>query len=190
MKLILGSSSKYKRSVLEKAGYQFEALNPDVDEFSIRSDDYYKLPLLLARAKAQDLASKISEPALIIGSDIVVVCDGVLYEKPESEEQSRAWLKKYSQGYSADCPSGLCVINTETGKIVEGTYTASITFHPIPDEVMEDFIKNGDPYSKAGGFSVQLPFLKPYIKEMVGTTESMMGMPIHLLEDLLKQAKS
>jgi septum formation protein len=187
MKLILGSSSKYKRMVLENAGYDFEVMNPDVDEFSIRTDNYYELPLLLARAKAQDIARKVKEPALVIGSDIVVVCGGKLYEKPETEEQARAWLKKYSNGHKADCPSGLCVINTATGKMAEGTYLSSTSFKEIPDEVIEEFIEKGDPYSKAGGFNIHLPYLQPYIKEIGGSEEGMMGMPLELLKKLIKE---
>jgi septum formation protein len=189
MKLILGSSSKYKKSVLEQLGYEFETMNPDVDEFSIRSDDYYELPLLLARAKAENIAQKVSEPAYIIGSDIVVVCDGVLYEKPESEEQARTWLKKYSEGYAAECPSGLCIINTQTGKIAEGIDISSIEFNSIPNKVIEDFIQTGDPFSKAGGFSVQLPHLQPYIKNLNGTIEGMMGVPVDLLKKLLEEVR-
>jgi septum formation protein len=190
MKLILGSTSKYKKAVLEKAGFIFDSMDPAVDEFSIRSDDPYQLPLLLAQAKARAIVSKIKEPGIIIGSDIVVVCDGQLYEKPESPEQARAWLKKYSDGYAADCPCGIHVINTATGKTADGVNVASIIFNNIPDHVIEDFIATGDPFSKAGGFSVQLPHLQPYIKEMKGDIEAMMGMPTDLLKKLIEEVSS
>src|SRR3989344_5619162 len=98
MKLILGSSSKYRKEVLGKAGYVFEVLSPDLDEKLIKVDDPYERPKILARAKADSLLSKVSEPALLITLDIVVVADGKLYEKPETHEHARQMLRQYRAG--------------------------------------------------------------------------------------------
>jgi septum formation protein len=190
MKLILGSSSKYKKGILEKAGYTFETINPDVDEMSIRSDDYYQLPLLLAQAKANSLMSKVADAAILISADIVVICDGKLYEKPESADEVRAWLKKYGDGYPAETACGMVVVNTETGKRAEGIDICKVYFSPLPREVVEEFILNGDPFSKAGGFSIQYPALRQHIHKVEGTSESITGMPLHLLEKLLAQVSS
>jgi septum formation protein len=190
MKIILGSSSKYRRGILENAGYQFEAMSPDVDEMAIRTTDYFQLPLLLAQAKSKALVSKTREPAIIITGDVVVVCDGQLYEKPESEAQLRAWLKKYGEGHPAEVVCGLVVVNTHTGKKVKDREITRVTFKPMPESMITEFIQNGDPYGRAGGFAVQLPIFHPYIEKMEGTVESMMGMPLHLLEKLLKEVQS
>jgi septum formation protein len=187
MKLILGSSSKYRRSILENHGYIFEVVSPDVDEKKIRSEDLYQLPLILARAKSQNLVQKINEPALVITSDIIVVCDGKLCEKPESEAEARAFLKKYSEGHPAETVCSLVVVNTETGKRVEGVDIAKVYFHELPQEFIDLFIKEGDPYTRAGGFGVQVPMFQPYLKKVEGTIESIVGMPIHLLEKLLRE---
>ena len=159
MKIILGSSSKYRRAILQKHGYEFETMSPDIDEGTIRTDDHYKLPLLLARAKIDALIPKISEPALVITADAVVVCDGILHEKPRNEAEARLFLAKYSDGKPSETVSALVVINTVNNKRSEGVDIAKIYFRPLPNSVVEEFIKTSDPYSKAGAFAIELPIL-------------------------------
>ena len=89
MKLILGSSSKYRKNILEKAGYVFDVLVPDIDEKLIKVNDPYQRPLFVARAKAEILISKIKEPALLITSDVIAVCDGKVREKPNSKNVAK-----------------------------------------------------------------------------------------------------
>lgn len=189
MKIILGSSSKYRRELLEKNGYKVEVMAPDINEKVIRSHDYYELPLLVARAKADALLSKISEPSILITADVVVVCNGSLYEKPNDEKEAKAFLEIYGGGAPAEIAAALVVTNTANGKQAEGVDMTSVHFNFIPPAAIEDFIKNGDPFTKAGGFGIQSPILQPYIKEIKGTRESIMGMPLHLLEKLIKEVK-
>ena len=189
MKLILGSSSKYRRELLQENGYEVEVMFPNINEEAIRSDNYYELPLLLARPKATALLSKISEPSIVVTADVVVVCDGALYEKPRDVEEARRFLKVYSGGAPAEVAAALVVTNTANGKQAEGVDMTSVHFNVIPPKAIEDFIKEGDPFSKAGGFGIQSPILQPYIKEIKGTRESIMGMPIHLLEKLIKDVE-
>ncbi|MBI2409924.1 Maf family protein [Candidatus Kaiserbacteria bacterium] len=99
MKIILGSSSKYRKRVLEENGYKFGIMIPDIDEKKIRTEDPYELPLMIAEAKAAALIPKIPDPALLITSDQIVVCDRQVYEKPQTEEEARSFLQKYSSGY-------------------------------------------------------------------------------------------
>lgn len=189
MKIILGSSSKYRKQLLEEKGYRIEVMVPDIDEKAIRTDDYYKLPLLVARAKMDALISKVIEPAIVITADVVVVCSSALYEKPKDIEEARLFLKKYSEGHPAEVISALVVTNTENKKRVEGVDVAKVFFNAMPQAVIEDFIKNGDPYSKAGGFGIQLPMLQPYVNRIEGTRECVMGMPTDLLEKLIKEVE-
>lgn len=102
MKIILGSSSKPRRKVMEDNNYVFEIMSPDIDEKAIRSENYYELPLLLARAKAEALLSRIQkdeisrtnyEQAIIITADQITVCEGDLHEKPKDEKKGERIFK-------------------------------------------------------------------------------------------------
>ena len=61
MKLILGSSSIYRKNILEREGYIFDVISPDVDERAIQVDNLYERPLVLARAKADAILKKIEK---------------------------------------------------------------------------------------------------------------------------------
>jgi len=187
MKLILGSSSKYRKEVLEKAGYVFEVINPDLDEKTIIESDPYKRPLIVARAKADALLQKISEPAIVIASDIIAICEGELLEKPRDLEEAREFLRRYSEGAVPETVCAVTVCNTQTGKRYEGVDIAKTFFKPIPEEIIEKFVSEAEPLTRAGGFGVQHPILEPYIEKIEGTKESIIGMPLHLLEKLLKE---
>ena len=188
MKLILGSSSKYRKDILEKAGYVFDILTQEVDEKAIVADDPYKRPLVLAHAKADVLINKVTEPALIITSDAVAVCNGKVREKPESEKEAREFLQEYSSGVGPEGVTAIVVHNTITGERHEGVDRAQVFYNPFPDSVIEDFIKNGDPLGRAGGFGVQSRILRPYVRKIEGDEESIVGMPTSLLKKLLTQA--
>lgn len=69
MEIILGSQSKGRRGVLERAGYTFDVMSADIDERAIRRDDPKELTRALARAKADALLPKIVGQALLVTSD-------------------------------------------------------------------------------------------------------------------------
>ncbi|MFA6076900.1 MAG: Maf family protein [Candidatus Paceibacterota bacterium] len=188
MKLILGSSSKHRKEILEKAGYVFDIFNPDIDEKLIETNNSYERPLILARAKADDLMKKIKEPALIIALDTVVIGNGKLYEKPKTEIEAREFLKKYSEDLVPETVSAIVVINTITGKRYEGVDKAKVFFKKFPPFMIEDFIKNGEPLSRAGGFGIQHPIMEPYVEKIEGDKGSVTGTPLQLLKKLLTEA--
>ncbi len=188
MKLILGSSSRYRKKLLENAGYTFDVVIPHVDEKAIKTNNPYERPLILARAKADAVLPLVTEPALIITSDIVVVGEGKLYEKPESKEEAREMLQKYSNGLNPETVCAIVVTNTQTKERFEGVDIAKVFFKPFTGLMIEEFIKEGSPLERAGGFGIQHPIMQPYIHKIEGTEESISGMPIHLLKDLLAKA--
>ena len=188
MKLILGSSSKYRKNILEKAGYVFDILIPDIDEKLIEIDDPYQRPLFVARAKADALIPKIKESALLITSDVIAVCNGKVREKPNSKDEAREFLKEYSKGTGPEGVTAIVIYNTATKEYFEGIDKAQVFYNEFPESVIEDFLENGDALGRAGGFGVQSPILRPYLQEIKGDEESMVGMPIALLKKLLKQA--
>jgi septum formation protein len=189
MKIILGSSSKSRRRILEEYGYTFEVMSPNINEDSIRTQDHHELPLILARAKSEALLKRILEPSLVITADQVTVCDTDLHEKPRTEDEARLFLQKYSNGKVPATVSALVVVNTQTRKIAEGVDIVNVYFKPLPDYVIEDFIKNGEPLTKSGGFAIESPILQPYIKKVEGSIDSVMGMPLKLLKELMEKVK-
>lgn len=187
MKIILGSASKHRRNILEKMGYTFDVMSADIDEKAIRHEDPKELTMALAKAKAEALRLRIKEPLLLITADQVVYWNGQIREKPEDEDEARNFLQGYAQ-YPAKAINAVVVTNTQTGKQAGGIDITTVHFRPIPEEVIEKLIREGDVFSQGGAFSVLNPLLAPFIERVEGTVESAEGLPVELTQRLMKEA--
>ncbi|XP_040998852.1 7-methyl-GTP pyrophosphatase isoform X2 [Juglans microcarpa x Juglans regia] len=221
-KIILGSSSIARRTILAEMGYEFTIMTADIDEKCIRKDKPEDLVMALAEAKADAIISKLqtinhqekdveqtiliaadtaeailqrpigdyikdAEPTLLITCDQVVVYEGVVREKPSSKEEARQYLKDYSGSHAATVGSVL-VTNLKTGFRKGEWDRVEIYFHEIPDEIIEKLIEEGIVLNVAGGLIIEHPLILPFVKQVVGTTDSVMGLPKALTEKLLREA--
>ncbi|KAK4276581.1 hypothetical protein QN277_014711 [Acacia crassicarpa] len=194
-KIILGSSSTARRKILAEMGYQFTTMTADIDEKSIRKETPEELVMALAEAKAEAILKRLpvddhrkdAEPTLLITSDQVVVYEGVIREKPSNKEEARKFLKDYSGKHAATVGSVL-VTNLKTRFRKGGWDRVEIYFNEIPDQIIEKLIDEGVTLNVAGGLIIEHPLILPLVKQVVGTTDSVMGLPKALTENLLKQA--
>ncbi|KAL1353708.1 uncharacterized protein LOC107472276 isoform X5 [Arachis duranensis] len=130
---------------------------------------------------------KDAEPTLLITCDQVVVYDGVVREKPSSKEEAQQFLKDYSGGHAATVSSVL-VTNLKTGFRKGEWDRVDIYFNEIPDEIIEKLVDEGVTLNVAGGLLIEHPSILPFVREVVGTTDSVMGLPKAVTERLLKEA--
>ncbi|KAL7261928.1 hypothetical protein ACSBR1_000344 [Camellia fascicularis] len=181
-KIILGSSSVARRKILAEMGYDFTIMTADIDEKGIRKEKPEELVMALAKAKADALVLKLQtidnqetdvKPTLLIAADTVVVYEGAIREKPFSKEEARQFIKGYSGGHAATVSSVL-VMNLKTG-FRKGEWDKV--------EIEEGFVLN-----VAGGLIIEHPLILPYVKQVVGTTDSVMGLPKALTERLINEA--
>ncbi|XP_022768990.1 maf-like protein DDB_G0281937 isoform X1 [Durio zibethinus] len=181
-KIISGSSSMARRKMLAEMGYEFTIMSADIDEKGIRKEKPEELVIALAEAKADSIVSKLQTinnqekdeiPTILIAADTVVVYEGAVREKPANEKEAREFIKGYSGGHAATVGSVL-VTNLKTG------------FRKGEWDMVE--IEDGTVLHVAGGLIIEHPLIKPYVKQVVGTTDSVMGLPKALTEKLIKEA--
>ncbi|PIN15243.1 putative nucleic acid-binding protein ASMTL [Handroanthus impetiginosus] len=127
-----------------------------------------------------------AEPTLLITCDQVVVYEGMIREKPFSKEEARQFLKDYSGGHAATVSSVL-VTNLSTGLRKGDWDKVEIYFHDIPEEIIDKLIEEGIVLNVAGGLIIEHPLVLPYVKEVVGGTDSVMGLPKDLTRRLIKE---
>ena len=189
LKIILGSQSIWRKKILEKMGYEFEVMVAGIDEKQIRFDDPVKLTLALAVAKAdailQNLKNESKNETILITSDQVVFCNGKILEKPENEEEARAFFDMYAK-YPAETVTSVSVINTLSGKKVTGTDIAKIWLDPLPQDIIDKYIETNDPFLHAGGFDHEYPIVASYVNRIEGEPESISGLPVKLTDELIK----
>ncbi|KAJ4701944.1 Maf-like protein [Melia azedarach] len=130
---------------------------------------------------------KEAEPTILITGDQVVVYEGAIREKPSSKEEAWQFIKGYSGRQCATVGSVL-VTNLKTGFRKGEWDRVEIQFHEIPDEVIEKLIEEGIVLNVAGGLIIEHPLILPYVKQVIGAMDSVMGLPKALTEKLIKEA--
>jgi septum formation protein len=115
--------------------------------------DAKNLVIHLSMEKSKALRNKCKENCLLITCDQVVVCNGIIREKPETKDESRRFINSYAT-YPAETLAGVCVYNTLLKKCAVDVDIAKQYFKPIPDHVVDAIIEDGSVFKAAGGFMI------------------------------------
>jgi septum formation protein len=186
MKIILGSQSKSRKEVLTEMGYEFEVMPSHIDEKAIRIADPVELTMALSVAKADALIPKISEPAILITADQVVVCQGEVWEKPESADEARYFLKTCNV-MPVETVGAVVVTNLSNKKRAQAHLRTKLYFNPFSDEEIEKLIEDGEVFRLAGGFGVAGGIWDKHIKNVEGELDSARGLSKIEIARLIKE---
>lgn len=149
-RLVLASTSRHRRLLMERLGVPFISVAPGVDETRSFREPVAGLVTRLSRAKAQAVA--VAHPdALIIGSDQAAERDGEILGKPSDHATAMAQLKAASGKYMK-FHTGLCVMDTRDGRIQEYTDVTRVAFRLLIDSEIERYLQAEKPYDSAGSF--------------------------------------
>ncbi len=148
MKLILASSSPYRRELLERLKIPFEVIAPEVDETPRPGETPEALVERLAIEKARKIADQKSG-TLVIGSDQVAVYNGVIVGKPHSHDVAVQQLRSAS-GKIVTLYTGLALVNADTRLIQCEVIPYWVTFRTLTDAQIESYLRKEQPYSCAG----------------------------------------
>jgi septum formation protein len=186
MKIILGSQSTGRRKMMEEMGLEFEVMVSGIDEKAIRFEDPTELVTALAKAKAEALIPRIHEPAILITSDQVTVCEGEIREKPLSEEEAKRFLESYAR-FPVRTVTAVAATNTKTGKQSTGVDIATVHFSPFKPEEIETFIRSGEAFGLAGAFTIEGERWEKHVISIEGTRDSVIGLPKELTRKLIDE---
>ncbi len=151
--LILASTSRYRKALLEKLGLPFECAAPDVDERPLADESAQELVARLARAKAQAITDS-RDHGLIIGSDQVCVCNGRILGKPGTIDNAIAQLMA-AQGRSVTFYTGLCVVNAATGVAHQLVESFTVHFRNLDEAAIRRYVEAELPLDCAGSFKCE-----------------------------------
>lgn len=182
--ILLASSSTYRRALFAKLGLEFDWASPDVDEASWENESAESLVMRLSHTKAKALAS--SHPnKLIIGSDQVAVLDHQTLNKPLTYERAFAQLRSAS-GRSVIFHTGLCLLNTQTGKAQIAVENFHVYFRALTDQQIHNYLNLEQPYDCAGSFKAEGLGISLFTKLSGDDPNSLIGLPLIRLIDMLR----
>jgi len=183
-KLILASSSIYRRELLERLQIPFTCISPEFDETPLTDELPQQTALRLAQEKARKIA--LNEPdALIIGCDQVATLDNLQLGKPLTHDNATKQLK-LMRGREVIFHSALCLYNAVTQTMQAEVVPYVVKFKNLTDAQIENYLQKEQPYHCAGsakseGLGIAI------IDKMVGEDpNALIGLPLIKLIKMLE----
>ena len=147
-KLILGSTSIYRRELLSRLRVPFDVVSPAVDETPLRGEAPASLAVRLALAKALAVA-ELHPSAVVIGSDQVADLDGEPLGKPGDHVRAVAQLERMS-GKTVVFQTAVAVVCLEAGFVQQAIAPVQVVFRHLTDDEIESYLRLEKPYDCAG----------------------------------------
>lgn len=147
-KLVLGSTSPYRREMLARLRLPFEVAPPDVDESPHHGEAPAQLARRLALAKAHSVAARFPD-CVVIGSDQVADLDGQALGKPGNHRNALAQLQQM-RGRSVIFQTAVAVVCQETGFEQLDLAPVKVQFRDLTDAEIETYLLAERPYDCAG----------------------------------------
>ena len=183
--LILASASPRRISLLAQIGIIPDQISPaHIDETPHKSELPSQLAKRLGLSKARAVAAEHSS-ACILSCDTVVAVGRRILDKAESEKDVRRCLNLLS-GRRHRVYGGLTLINSD-GKIYNRLVITSVIFKQFEGSEIEDYVKCGEWYGKAGGYAIQGK-AGAFARKIIGSYSNIVGLPLFETSMLLKGA--
>lgn len=182
-RLVLASTSPYRRELLERLGLSFETASPNVDETALRNETAEQLVKRLAESKARAVIAEHPD-ALIIGSDQVAVLDNKILGKPGNHESATQQLNN-ANGKKVTFLTGLCLLNAATGHCQTNAEEFSVVFRKLSAKQIENYLQREKPYDCAGSFKSEGLGISLFEKMEGNDPNTLIGLPLIALIDML-----
>lgn len=146
--LVLGSTSRYRRELLQRLQIPFDVAAPDVDETPLPGETPRALAERLALAKAHAVARAFPQ-AVVIGSDQVADLNGLSLGKPGNHERAVIQLRQM-RGQTVVFQTAVAVVCLESGFEQSRLASVQVTFRDLTDDAIENYLRIEQPYDCAG----------------------------------------
>jgi len=185
-RLILASTSRYRRELLERLRLPFDIVSPGVDETPQPGEAPAALARRLALAKARAVAQAHPQ-AVVIGSDQVADLAGTPIGKPGDHARAVQQLRAMS-GHSVVFQTAVAVLREQTGHVGEALVPVTVRFRTLDDDEIEHYLRMEQPYDCAG--SARSESLGVALLEAIESDDptALVGLPLIRTAALLRAA--
>ena len=185
MKLILGSTSPFRKELLQKLGLSFAVDSPDIDETMLEAEQPEQFVQRLALEKAQAVAAR-HDSALIIGSDQVACIGSNILGKPGTRDKAIQQLTEAS-GKHVSFYTGLCLLNSASGESQVVCEPFHVHFRELSQEQIERYLDAEQPYNCAGSFKSEGLGISLFERLEGDDPNALIGLPLIKLIAMLER---
>ena len=172
-RIILASKSPRRKQLLSLLNINFEAIPADIDEEINPNNDLVKEIEKLSFQKANHIF-KQHKDCLVIGSDTIVKINNQILGKPKTYDDAKKMLEMLSNN-THEVVTGVTILVDDS--IETFSQVAKVTFYPLTEKEIDEYIKTNEPMDKAGAYAIQGIGAK-FIKSIDGDFYTIMGLPI------------
>jgi len=184
MKLVLGSTSPFRKTLLQRLHIKFECDAPEIDETPLENEAVEDMVVRLAIAKAQAISARHTD-ALIIGSDQSAVLNGKKLAKPGNFENAFNQLTQAS-GQKIVFQTGLCLLNTRTGNVQSACIPYTVVFKKLTATTIKNYLHKEEPYNCAGSFKSEALGIALFDRFEGSDPNALIGLPLIELVNFLE----
>ncbi|TQM63932.1 Maf family protein [Humibacillus xanthopallidus] len=197
VRLVLASASPARLTTLRAAGIWPTVVVSTVDEDLVVAEALERygpleagdIALLLARSKAEDVASAGDRGAVVLGCDSVLELDGQVHGKPADADEARARWRRM-RGRSGVLHTGHWVVDDRDdhgGATLGATASTTVHFAKLSDDEIDAYVATGEPLLVAGAFTID-GLGGAFVTAIEGDHHNVVGLSLPLLRDLLADA--
>lgn len=183
--LVLGSTSPFRKAILEKLNIPFQCAKPNIDESPIANETPIALVERLAIEKAQAVKHE-HDHALIIGSDQVAVHNNEILGKPHTHEKAVEQLTAFS-GNKVTFYTGLCLFDSATGEYSSIVEPFHVHFKQLTNQAINNYLYAEQPYQCAGSFKSEALGICLFEKLEGDDPNTLIGLPLIKLSEMLQK---
>ena len=185
-KIILGSSSKFRRSLFSTLNIDFTCISPDIDESRLENEKPKDMAIRLSIKKAMEIC-KTETNAIVIGSDACASCDNRILGKPIFEDVATEYLK-YISGKTIFFYTGVCVMDSDTLEYQTDIAKYEIKIKELNNETIYNYIKKHKPLNSSAAFRYEVAkdLLVEKFFDKENDISGLIGLPLKKLKVILK----
>ena len=187
-RLVLASTSPYRKQLLKRIASDFSCCAPSVDETPVADETAAAAAKRLARLKAMAVAAD-SPNSLVIGSDQIAELDGQLIGKPGTAALAEAQLRRCS-GRTVRFHTAVCLVDTSSDPVLlqEAMDTTQVVFRNLEAAEIARYVLADVPVDCAGSFKVEQLGVSLFERVESSDPSALIGLPLIELCRLLRQA--
>ena len=185
MNIVLASSSKHRKKLLQQLKVKFKTISPNIDETRLKGEDTSRYVRRLSIEKALRIAHDCKE-SIVIGSDEVAVVGNKILGKPLTRAKAIKQLKMIS-GKEVVFKTGLCVVNSETFVKYTTVVNYKIQVKKLSQQEIKSYLLKEDVLSCAGSIKLEGLAIAIVTKATGNDPTSVIGLPLIKLREFLEK---
>ena len=185
MNIVLASSSKHRKKLLQQLKVKFKTISPNIDETRLKGEDTSRYVRRLSIEKALRIAHDCKE-SIVIGSDEVAVVGNKILGKPLTRAKAIKQLKMIS-GNEVIFKTGLCVVNSDTFVKYTTVVNYKIQVKKLSEQEIKSYLLKEDVLSCAGSIKLEGLAIAIVTKAIGNDPTSVIGLPLIKLREFLEK---